>query len=282
MKNVVIVFLFFVIHQLAGQVGINTTSPIPQSSLHIEGSNTGTLINRVALTGRNDILTIPGVGAASEGLMIYNTATGGSGSTSVTPGFYYWNGASWDPVANSGNRKLGWVSLSDGNYVNTLPFVNSPDLTDFSNFENIDLDFSEGADSVIESFAPTGYLAEDFYDSLIARITPLGLGDAVILRLQFDATPLQNNGVLVVQIDIGANDIPGDADDIIIFQKSIPLVRGGTRITNVSETIPLFQLGTFLANGGKLRMAYTRSNNTGGSSCGISNFSLVMHRISAQ
>ncbi len=36
------------------QVGINTTTPIDQASLQIEGGNSGLLINRVSLTGKDD------------------------------------------------------------------------------------------------------------------------------------------------------------------------------------------------------------------------------------
>lgn len=171
------------------------------------------------------------------------------------------------------------MQLLDGDYSQVINFTNSPDLTDFSNFVNIDLDFSGGSDSTLDPYAPDGFSAADFYDNSINRLTPLALGDQVLMRLQFDASPLQNNGVIVLQIDIGANDIPGDSDDIVIFQKSIPLVRGGGRVTNVSETILIYQLGTFLANGAKIRLAYTRSNNTTGSSCTVDNFGLVLSRL---
>lgn len=277
------IFLFsflFLYKVVQAQVGIGTTNPLNGTSLQIEGENSGLLINRVSLLGTDDTTTIPGLGLTQEGLMVYNIVAAGSGNTSVSKGFYYWSGTDWNPVASSGNRQLGWVSLADGDYSNTLPFVNSPDLTNFANFENIDLDFTGVLDSTIDGFAPTGFTAGDFYDSTSFRFTPLTLGDAVMVRLQFDATPMQNNGVIVVQLDIGVNDIPGDGDDNVIYQKSIPLVRGGSRVTNVSETILLFHLSTFLANGAKLRMAYTRSNNNSGNTCDVDNFSIVVSRLS--
>lgn len=273
-----LVFLILCIGHAQAQVGINTTSPKAGTSLQIDGDS-GVLINRVELLGTDDTATIPGLDATYEGLMVYNTDTNGSGATTVVPGFYYWSGTQWQPVNQSGANPRGWVQLLDGDYTQTISFTNSPDLTDFSNFVNIDLDFSGGTDAVLDTYAPDGFAAGDFFDNSASRLTPLAIGDQIIMRLQFDAAPLQNNGVLVLQIDIGANDIAGDADDIVIFQKSIPLVRGGGRITNVSETILIYQLGTFLANGAKIRMAYTRSNNNTGSSCTVDNFGLVLSRL---
>lgn len=275
-------FFFFCYIGTQAQVGIGTTDPKPGTSLQIDGTNSGLLINRVSLLGTDDTITIPDLDMTQEGLMVYNILATGTGATSVSEGFYYWDGDSWNPVANSGNRELGWVSLTDANYTNILSFVDSPDLTDLSNFENIDLDFTDVGDSTIDSFAPTGFVAADFYDSDIARFTPLKLGDAVMVRLQFDATPMQNNGVIVIQLDIGANDIPGDSDDVVIYQQSIPLVRGGGRVSNISETILLFHLNAFVANGAKLRMAYTRSNNNVGNTCAISNFGIVVSRLSTR
>lgn len=276
------VFLYLFQQTILSQVAVDTTNPLQGTAFQVDGTNSGVLINRVVLTGTDDTTTIASLGAIQEGLMVYNTNTSVNANpeTDVVPGFYYWTSSEWRAVGDNQRSKSGWVSLSDSDYSIILPFINSPDLTDFSNFENIDLDFSnDPADNIIDTFAPDGYLGSDFYDDSINRLTPINVGDSGIIRLQFDATPLQNNGVIVIQFDIGVNDIPGDGDDIVIYQKSIPLVRGGTRVTNVSETILFFELGSFFANGGKLRMAYTRSNNNAGSTCTISNFSMVIQRF---
>ncbi|MEM6516197.1 MAG: hypothetical protein AAF688_08440 [Bacteroidota bacterium] len=274
---------FLISNYLSAQVGINIENPLPATSLHIDGSDAGVLINKVSLDDINDdTLGTETLDMTYEGLMVYNTNTSNTGNpeSDVLPGFYFWNGSSWRIIGQSTKKRSGWVSLIDGDYSINLPFVNSPDLTDFSNFTNIELDFeNDASDAIIESFAPTGYSASDLFDSSGNRITPITLGDTILLRLQFDADPNNGNGVIVIQLDIGANDIAGDGDDIVIFQKSIPLVRGSGRVTNVSESILLFQLGTFLTNGAKLRMAYTRANQTTGSSCDVSNFSYVIQRL---
>ncbi|ARN70209.1 hypothetical protein BST91_00295 [Nonlabens tegetincola] len=279
MKQITLLIFLFIFNLIVAQVGINTSTPDPLSSLDINGGDSGVLINRVALTGADDITTISGLGVAQEGMLVYNTSTANTGGNAVLPGFYYWTGSSWCQVGKTDVSDTGWVALNDRDYTTNLSFVNSPDLTDFSNFSNIDLDFSNALDTAIDSYAPNGYGYTDFYDDTNSRLTSVGLGDMILLRLQFDATPNQNNGVIVVQIDIGPDDIPGNGNDIVIFQKSIPLVRGGGRVTNVSETIFLYQLATFVANGGKIRMAYTRSNNTSGNSCDVNNFGLVITKL---
>ncbi len=272
---------FYVIN---AQVGINTTTPLPGTSLQIDGVESGVLLNRASIDGLDDdTLGTITLDMDYKGLIIYNTNTSYNPSPEhdVVEGYYVWDGSEWQGIGSQNIKKSGWVALNDANTTYNLPFVNSPDLTDFSNFTNIDLDFEDNAgDNIIESYAPYGYTASDFYDSTSTnRITGLSVGDAIMLRLQFDADPNNGNGVIVIQLDIGANDIPGDGDDIVIFQKSIPLVRGSGRITNVSETILLYQLGTFLANGAKLRMAYTRASQTTGTSCDVSNFGYVIKRL---
>ena len=78
--------------QLSAQgVGINTDGSIPPVSamLEVKSSSKGILIPRVALVSTNMATPIP---APANSLLVYNTADAGSGSTAVTPGYYYWNG----------------------------------------------------------------------------------------------------------------------------------------------------------------------------------------------
>lgn len=279
-RNVLVLVLLACITTLGNaQVGIGTTTLVDGASLQIEGDDAGVLINRVALTGADDTATIASIGASQEGLLVYNTSTSSNADpeNDVKPGFYVWDGSRWVSTKETGRRKRGWVALTDANSSFTLPFVNSPDLNTFSNFTSIDLDFEDDpSDSFISSYAPDGYTASDFYDSTNGVLTPIEIGDVILVRLQFEAVPNNNNGVIELQIDIDSN--PGNPG-IIIYQKSIPLLRGNGYSTRVSETILLYQLGTFDLNGGKIRMAYTRANNTSGSNCVVSNFNLVVSRI---
>nr|WP_297306493.1 hypothetical protein [uncultured Flavobacterium sp.] len=77
------------------QTGIGTKSVNNGIELQIESKPSasssyygGFLVPRVALTSTDVFLPI--TGGRWNGLLVYNTATAGSGDTSVYPGFYFW------------------------------------------------------------------------------------------------------------------------------------------------------------------------------------------------
>ena len=74
------------------QIGIGTPAPNASAMLDIVSPAKGLLLPRVALTGTTDVATIA---SPATSLLVYNTASAGSGSTAVAPGFYYWNGLAW-------------------------------------------------------------------------------------------------------------------------------------------------------------------------------------------
>ena len=94
-KIIFTISLIFVLHQsIAQSVGINTDGSIPPVSamLEVKSTNKGILIPRIALTSTDVAAPIT---APVASLLIYNTANAGSGTTAVTPGYYYWSGSSW-------------------------------------------------------------------------------------------------------------------------------------------------------------------------------------------
>jgi hypothetical protein len=86
---------------LAQNVAINADGTAPDASaiLDLKSSSRGILIPRLALTGTTDNTTIT---TPSVSLLVYNTATAGSGNLAVTPGFYYWSGTAWTRMLESG------------------------------------------------------------------------------------------------------------------------------------------------------------------------------------
>jgi len=103
MKQIVYSLLFFVAisttNVLRAQQVIITddamyTTPAAGAVLDVNSSNMGFLPPRIALTGTDDVTTIPSL---TNGLLIYNT----SSVSDVTPGYYYWAEA--------------WVRLSGSN-----------------------------------------------------------------------------------------------------------------------------------------------------------------------
>ena len=86
----------------AGNIGIGTTSPNNGAILHVSNSNKGVMLPQVSLTGATDNSTVPVSSPASDGMLVYNISTTGSGSNAVTPGYYYWQSNRWKKVQTSG------------------------------------------------------------------------------------------------------------------------------------------------------------------------------------
>lgn len=102
MSKVIFTLATFLViqHSIAQSVGINTGSgPHTSSMFEVRSTNKGVLIPRVALVATDDSSPIP---LPAPSLLVYNTSTAGTGSTAVTPGYYYWNS--------------GWVRLLSGSF----------------------------------------------------------------------------------------------------------------------------------------------------------------------
>jgi hypothetical protein len=80
-------------YNTTGNVGIGTSSPDASSVLDISSSSKGLLPPRVALTSKSG--TSSPVASPQTGLIVYNTASAGTGGDAVTPGYYYFNGTIW-------------------------------------------------------------------------------------------------------------------------------------------------------------------------------------------
>jgi hypothetical protein len=103
------------------QVGIGTTTPDASAKLEVSATDKGFLQPRVALNSTNNAENT--ISNPATGLMIYNTATAGSGDTAVTPGVYYNNGAAWQRVANqqSTTATTATTTIVEGNLGGPFP-----------------------------------------------------------------------------------------------------------------------------------------------------------------
>lgn len=95
------------------QIGIGTSNVDASAKLQIDATDRGFLQPRVELTGTDDAATIA---TPATGLMVFNTATAGSGATAVTPGVYYHNGTAWQRVANQ--AEVAAATASTTTFVN--------------------------------------------------------------------------------------------------------------------------------------------------------------------
>ena len=94
----------------AQNVGISSTSgftPDASAGLDISYTNKGLLVPRVALTATNAAGPIT---SPATSLLVYNTATAGTAPNNVIPGYYYWNGLSWNMlVTGSQTTNYSWA-----------------------------------------------------------------------------------------------------------------------------------------------------------------------------
>jgi hypothetical protein len=94
-------------------VGIGTSTPDASAKLDLTATNKGFLPPRVTLTGTADVSTIA---SPATGLLVYNTATAGTAPAAVQPGYYYYNGSRWVPLAIPGGAS---VNVQTGAYTLT-------------------------------------------------------------------------------------------------------------------------------------------------------------------
>ncbi|WDF45649.1 hypothetical protein PQ459_12145 [Chryseobacterium sp. KACC 21268] len=81
------------------QVGIGTVAPHSSAILDMTATNKGLLLPRVNLTGTNDNATISN---PANGLLVFNLAAAGSGSTAVSANsFYYRQNNLWQKFTSS-------------------------------------------------------------------------------------------------------------------------------------------------------------------------------------
>ena len=119
-------FLVCLCTNVKSQLGIGTNSVDSSAMLDIVSQNRGFLPPRIALTASN--VSSP-VNNPAVGLLIYNTATAGSDTTEVTPGYYYWNGKRWYALTKSG-KAVGDMQFWDGTqWLNITAGANGSVLT---------------------------------------------------------------------------------------------------------------------------------------------------------
>ncbi|MEX0995499.1 MAG: hypothetical protein WDZ45_00460 [Flavobacteriaceae bacterium] len=105
------------------QVGIGTTNFSSGALLDIQSNSKGILTPRVPLLSTLDNTSI--TPTATIGLLIFNTANSGVGSTAVTPGYYYWDGSQW--VRLSSNDKI-WSIAGNNNVTSGTDFIGTTNI----------------------------------------------------------------------------------------------------------------------------------------------------------
>jgi hypothetical protein len=110
------------------KVGNNPTTINANSVLEMESTNKGMLLPRVGLSATDNVAPLT---AHVAGMVVYNTATAGSGATAVSPGYYYNDGSQWVRLAAGGNG--GNVSLPVTNLVSNNSPAGNPGQIIYNN-----------------------------------------------------------------------------------------------------------------------------------------------------
>ena len=131
---IVLNLLFQISNPLFSQnVGINSTGAFANASALLDldaspSNSTGLLIPRIPLQATN--LAAPTSSPATS-LLVYNTATAGSGTTAVVPGFYYWDGTMWVRFQNSSSARPDWNLQGNAGTTAGTDFIGTTDNQDF-------------------------------------------------------------------------------------------------------------------------------------------------------
>lgn len=105
-------------------IGINVPAPDNSAVLELSATNKGFLPPRITLKSTTDNTTITN---PATGLLVYNTATAGTGVATVAPGYYYWNGTKWSILASSDNA---WNTSGNSGTSSETNFIGTTDNAD--------------------------------------------------------------------------------------------------------------------------------------------------------
>ena len=129
-------FLFNTHYSFAQNLGVNATGATPNASsiIDLNTGNTftspngkGLLPPNVALTSITDAVTIT---APATSLLVYNSATAGTGTVAVVPGYYYWDGAKWVRLQTTASTSQDWSLLGNAGTTAGTNFIGTTDAQD--------------------------------------------------------------------------------------------------------------------------------------------------------
>lgn len=148
-------------------------------------------------------------------------------------------------LGSGGIESLGWAQYKDTQYTSGAPLVVNAGAS---------VSVGNNAGEVISDHLPNG--VAQLYDGTTGKILPVKLGDALVMRVNFKAFTDNNNGLASLCLDIGATE-PILEDD---FQ--FPRGTGSGNVRSFSTTHLIYELNTFVSNGGDLKIEGVRGTTT--------------------
>lgn len=146
-----------------------------------------------------------------------------------------WDGNNW-VVGPNVNGEPAWAQYSDTQYTtsNRLTLIGGAGYIKLPN----------NAGSVIDTYLPFGV---SFYDNVTEKITPQGIGEVYLLRVNFKGVSSTNQNYLSVRLNIGGAQG-------IILERVATFPRGAGIEHSFTSTNVLYSLNTFVTNGGELEI----------------------------
>lgn len=142
-----------------------------------------------------------------------------------------------DALDNMQNGIPAWAQYSDTTYTTGSRFS----IT--GNAAAVNMPNDSG--SVIDAYMPVGL---EFYDGVSGLITPNTVGETYDLRINFKGESTTNQNFLTISLDIG-----GALG--VILEKVVDFPRGQGIEHSFSSSNIIYALGTFVANGGQLKIS---------------------------
>lgn len=130
---------------------------------------------------------------------------------------------------------LGWGLYRDTVYTQASPYT-------LTAGQIKTLPISGGDD--ITAYEPNGVA---LYNSTDSTITPINIGDGYDVRIDFKARSSSLSDYAVIKIDIGSGT------PILIVQRTFTFPKGQNTWHTLSVGFPIYALGTFKNNGGKIK-----------------------------
>jgi hypothetical protein len=140
---------------------------------------------------------------------------------------------------------MGWAYYEDGTYTSGSPLSVNNALVQLlidglgANTEKDQLPVNSSGSAI------------ELWNTLTDKITPINVGDAYDLRLDFQASTATPSTYMDLKLDIGT----GTPNNIVTRTLTFP--KGTGTAHSFSVGFPIFTLATFLSNGGKLMLDTT-------------------------
>lgn len=268
-----IISILFSGGNLNAQIGIGNSSPAASAELDVTSSTKGVLVPRLALSS---VTSASPVSSPATSLLIYNTATAGTFPNNVTPGYYYWNGTTWqrleDQTSNPG--EFHWSYLEGNPTLNSLGATlagnaswqtNYVQLTPANGAQNgkvyweKDIDWNAPLYLSVQNYAGGGTGADGIWLFWGATSTAVGSGAnqntaaggiAVFFNELNENVSVFKNGSLI-QTLTGITSLDNSQWQVheLFFGKNADGTRFLDVKTNNGEYLGTVQLGSFTAGG---------------------------------